>query len=102
MSKGKLFVNGFFILMLVVGALGSVAAPAVADNQEPKVDPNLLQLANQHPAGTPAARAAGSHCLVCVRPSPDRICEACAARIRGEALERLLEDEKVGRRGSAV
>lgn len=53
------------------------------------------------PAQAPAVVAAGSHCLVCALPSQDRICEACAARIRGEALERLLEDEKAGRRGSA-
>lgn len=54
-----------------------------------------------HPAPAPAA-AAESHCLVCALPSEDRICEACAARIRGEALERLLGDEKAGRRGSAM
>lgn len=54
------------------------------------------------PVGTPAAAAAESHCLVCALPSADRICEACAARIRGEALERLLEDEKAGRRGSSM
>jgi hypothetical protein len=50
----------------------------------------------------PTAVAGESHCLVCALPSRDRICEACAARIRGEALERLLEDEKAGRRGSSV
>ena len=50
----------------------------------------------------PAPVAGESHCLVCALPSRDRICEACAARIRGEALERLLEDEKAGRRGSSV
>lgn len=55
-----------------------------------------------HPADKPPAAAAEGHCLVCALPSADRICEACAARIRGEALERLLEDEKAGRRGSSV
>jgi nucleotide-binding universal stress UspA family protein len=54
------------------------------------------------PVAAPAAVAGESHCLVCALPSRDRICEACAARIRGEALERLLEDEKAGRRGSSV
>lgn len=58
------------------------------------------------PATRPAAAAIAvpgdSHCLVCALPSPDRICEACAARIRGEALERLLDDEKAGRQGSSV
>lgn len=50
-----------------------------------------------HPVDARAAAAAESHCLVCALPSADRICEACAARIRGEALERLIEDEKAGR-----
>jgi nucleotide-binding universal stress UspA family protein len=54
------------------------------------------------PAAAATAVAGESHCLVCALPSPDRICEACAARIRGEALERLLDDEKAGRRGSSV
>lgn len=48
-------------------------------------------------ADRPPAAAAEGHCLVCALPSPDRICEACAARIRGEALERLRQDEKAGR-----
>ena len=56
----------------------------------------------QAAAATAAATAAvQDRCLVCAQPSSDRICEACAARIRGEALERMLEDEKAGRRGSA-
>jgi len=45
-----------------------------------------------------AAAAVQRHCLVCAHPSDDRICEACTARIRGEALERMLDDEKAGRR----
>ncbi|OFW05201.1 MAG: hypothetical protein A3I61_10605 [Acidobacteria bacterium RIFCSPLOWO2_02_FULL_68_18] len=62
--------------------------------QAPKEEPA------PHPVEAPAV--AESHCLVCALPSQDRICEPCAARIRGEALERLLEDEKAGRRGSAM
>lgn len=54
------------------------------------------------PASTPAAARVETHCLVCALPSTERICEACAARIRGEALERLLEDEKAGRRATTV
>ena len=54
------------------------------------------------PIQAPAAAAVESHCLVCAQPSENRICESCTARIRGEALERILEDEKAGRRGSAV
>ena len=57
-------------------------------------------------AAQPAQAAGGSvvqpHCLVCARPSDARICDDCSARIRGEALERMLEDEKAGRRGTAI
>lgn len=53
------------------------------------------------PPAQVAAAAVQHRCLVCAHPSDDRICENCAARIRGEALERMLEDEKAGRRGSA-
>ncbi len=36
-------------------------------------------------------------CLVCGKPSPDLICEPCRARVRGEALERKIRDERAGR-----
>ncbi len=36
-------------------------------------------------------------CLVCRNPSDDLICEACRARIRGEALERKRREERAGR-----
>lgn len=36
-------------------------------------------------------------CLVCSAPSDDLICEACRARIRGEALERKQREERAGR-----
>ncbi len=36
-------------------------------------------------------------CLVCAAPSEDLICETCRARIRGEALERKLREERAGR-----
>lgn len=70
----------------------------------------VLTIRLQPAVHTPPAHAARAavpptvqtHCLVCATASKDRICETCAARIRGEALERLLEDEKAGRRGSAV
>jgi nucleotide-binding universal stress UspA family protein len=54
--------------------------------------------ATAHPAQTSAAESLPRRCLVCARPSDERICENCAALIRGEALERMLEDEKAGRR----
>lgn len=36
-------------------------------------------------------------CLVCATPSEDLICESCRARVRGEALERKLREERAGR-----
>ena len=36
-------------------------------------------------------------CLVCAQPSADLICEACRARIRGEALEHKQREERAGR-----
>lgn len=50
------------------------------------------------PEAAPAT-SADRHCLVCGKPSEDRICDACKARIRGEALGHKLEDEKAGRKG---
>jgi nucleotide-binding universal stress UspA family protein len=44
--------------------------------------------------------ATRARCLVCARPSDDRICEACAMRVRGQALERLVAEEKAGGGGS--
>jgi universal stress protein A len=54
--------------------------------------------ATAHPGQTAASvQNLQRHCLVCARISDERICETCAALIRGEALERMLEDEKAGR-----
>jgi len=36
-------------------------------------------------------------CLVCAAPAEDLICGPCRARIRGEALERKLREERAGR-----
>ncbi len=41
-------------------------------------------------------------CIVCARDAEELICEACRARIRGEALERKIGAERPGRRGSPV
>jgi universal stress protein A len=43
------------------------------------------------------APAAEARCLVCATPSPDLVCEPCRTRIRGEALERKLREERAGR-----
>lgn len=45
----------------------------------------------------PEPPASLRRCLVCAMPSEDLICEACRARIRGEALERKLREERAGR-----
>lgn len=42
----------------------------------------------------PATARTTEHCAVCARPSADLICEACRARIRGEALERKQREER--------
>ena len=39
------------------------------------------------------------HCIVCAGVTDDLICEACRARIRGEALERKINAERSGRLG---
>lgn len=36
-------------------------------------------------------------CMVCGAPSDESICETCKAKIRGEALEKKLQDEKKGK-----
>lgn len=36
-------------------------------------------------------------CTVCGKPSEKIICDNCEARIRGEALEKKIKDEKEGR-----
>lgn len=36
-------------------------------------------------------------CSVCGKPSEKIICDHCEAKIRGEALERKIKDEKEGR-----
>ncbi len=34
-------------------------------------------------------------CMICGKPSTRTICNACADKLRGEALERKKKDEKV-------
>jgi hypothetical protein len=50
-------------------------------------------------APPPASRLAASprgagRCLVCTTASDDRICEACRARIRGQALQQKWEEQR--------
>lgn len=77
--------------------LGSVAervvrtapCPVLAVAREPS-GPLPVVVEEEHPAGL-------RRCLVCQGPSEDLICEPCRARIRGEALERKLREERAGR-----
>ena len=39
-------------------------------------------------------------CLVCATEDEDLVCERCRTRIRGEALERKIEEERPGRHGA--
>lgn len=55
------------------------------------------RLAQLEAASPPEAAEAGARCIVCAGPSPDLICEPCRTRIRGEALEWKLHDERAGR-----
>ena len=75
--------------------LGSVAervvrtapCPVLTVSQEPR--PRVPEAAE--------APAVLQRCLVCAVPSEDLICGPCRARIRGEALERKLREERAGR-----
>lgn len=70
------------VLTVPGAALASRAAPAVEEPGPPATAPH--------------------RCVVCAHETEDLICETCRARIRGEALERKLEAERPGRRGSPV
>jgi nucleotide-binding universal stress UspA family protein len=39
----------------------------------------------------------GETCVVCAGPSKDLICESCRARIRGQAIDRKLQEMRAGR-----
>jgi nucleotide-binding universal stress UspA family protein len=46
------------------------------------------------PARAAAAARSAKACLVCAAPSADLICEACRARIRGQALQQKWDQER--------
>ena len=75
--------------------LGSVAGGVVR-----RVGCPVLTVPARGAEPLPAGAAAAS-CVVCAKLSPDLICEGCRALIRGEALERKLDEERRGR-GSAI
>jgi nucleotide-binding universal stress UspA family protein len=75
--------------------LGSVAERVVRTAPCP-----VLTVARERHRGVAPAEeppAALRRCLICANPSEDLICEPCRARVRGEALEKKLRDERAGR-----
>ena len=80
--------------------LGSVAE-AVTRRARCRVLTVPARLPAPGTAGTAAETATAettTSCTVCGAETADElICEACRAKIRGEALERKLRDERVGR-----
>jgi nucleotide-binding universal stress UspA family protein len=75
--------------------LGSVAEAVVR-----RAPCRVLTVPSSLEAPAPAAPSeaeAEARCIVCGRPSPDLVCEACRALIRGEALEGKLRVERSGR-----
>ena len=60
--------------------------------------PPALGAASVAGAVAEAAPAEMTSCVVCGGPTQEElICETCRMKIRGEALERKLEDERAGR-----
>ncbi|MBI3636756.1 MAG: universal stress protein [Candidatus Rokubacteria bacterium] len=74
--------------------LGSVAERVARTAPCPvlTVPPLAPAVREEAPIVPPAHR-----CIVCATVSPDLICEACRARIRGEALYAKQRDERAGR-----
>jgi nucleotide-binding universal stress UspA family protein len=74
--------------------LGSVAEAVVRRSPCPVliVPPTLAE-----PEPLPERAEVVAHCIVCHAPSVDLVCEACRARIRGEALGRKRREERPGR-----
>jgi hypothetical protein len=76
--------------------IGSVAERVVRTASCPVLTVPLRRRERTAPAGPEAEPV--RHCRVCAQPSEDLICEPCRARIRGEALERKMVEERAGRR----
>jgi universal stress protein A len=81
-SVAERVVRGALCPVLVVPIAAARTAPAVGG------------VAADHEADPLQVRS----CLVCAASTSDLICEACRARIRGEALERKHREERAGKR----
>ena len=87
---------------LAHAVMGSVAETVVRTAPCQVLTIPLHETQREAPAQpSAAADAVGTEvrpgCLVCAKPSADRICEACATRLRGQALDRMIAEEKAGR-----
>lgn len=78
--------------------LGSVAEAVVRLAPCPVLTVSPATMVASSPAPAPEAPPA-NRCVVCARESEELICETCRAKIRGEALEHKVEEERPGRRG---
>ncbi|HET8578062.1 MAG TPA: universal stress protein [Methylomirabilota bacterium] len=81
--------------------LGSVAETVVRLAPCPVLTVTAETMVASSPVVAPEAPPA-HRCVVCARETEELICEACRARIRGEALEHKIEEERPGRRGLPV
>jgi nucleotide-binding universal stress UspA family protein len=81
--------------------LGSVAEAVVRLAPCPVLTVSPTSMVASSPAAAPEAPPA-SRCVVCGRETEELICEPCRAKIRGEALEHKVEEERPGRRGLPV
>jgi nucleotide-binding universal stress UspA family protein len=54
------------------------------------------------PLAAAPGEAPAHHCIVCAGQTDDLVCETCRTRIRAAALERKIEAERPGRRGSSM
>jgi len=79
--------------------LGSVAEAVVRHAPcRVLIVPPALEAASVEGAVAEAAPTETTSCVVCGGPTQgELICETCRAKIRGEALERKLKDERTGR-----
>ncbi|OGL13911.1 MAG: hypothetical protein A3K12_04765 [Candidatus Rokubacteria bacterium RIFCSPLOWO2_12_FULL_71_19] len=80
--------------------LGSVAERVVRLAQCPVL--TVPEAVAEAPGELAPERSASHDCIVCGRQAEDLICETCRTRIRAEALDRKVETERPGRRGSPV
>ncbi len=84
--------------------MGSVAEAVVrtAPCQVLTIGPKVETAEEPVPPAQAGPALTQRRCLVCARPAQETICDACKARIQGEALERKRKEETPGRKGLSV